>query len=41
MKKLENCVVRNWDKVYCELLNKIINEGELFENRTGVDTLSI
>lgn len=39
--KLENCVVRKWDKVYCELLKKILEEGELFENRTGIDTLSI
>jgi len=39
--RLENCVVREWDKVYCELLKKILEEGELFENRTGIDTLSI
>lgn len=37
----ENSVVRKWDKVYCELLQKILDEGELFENRTGIDTLSI
>ena len=37
----ENCVVRKWDKVYCQLLKKILKEGELFENRTGIDTLSI
>lgn len=37
----ENSVVRKWDKVYCELLKKILKEGELFENRTGIDTFSI
>ena len=37
----ENAIVRDFDKQYCELLKKILNEGELFENRTGVDTLSI
>lgn len=37
----ENAVVRQWDKVYCELLKKILSEGEIFHNRTGIDTLSI
>ena len=37
----ENSVVRQWDKVYCKLLKKILKDGELFENRTGIDTLSI
>ena len=37
----ENAKVRKWDKVYCQLLKKILKEGELFENRTGIDTLSI
>ena len=37
----ENAIVRDFDKQYCGLLKKILNEGELFENRTGVDTLSI
>ncbi len=37
----KNAVVRDFDKQYCELLKKILNEGELFENRTGIDTLSI
>ena len=37
----ENAIVRDFDKQYCELLKKILEEGELFENRTGVDTLSI
>ena len=37
----ENAIVRDFDKQYCELLKKILSEGELFENRTGIDTLSI
>lgn len=37
----ETSVVSQWDKVYCNLLKKILKEGELFENRTGIDTLSI
>ena len=37
----ENSVVRQWDRVYCQLLKKILKEGELFENRTGIDSLSI
>ncbi len=37
----ENAIVRDFDKQYCELLKKILSEGELFENRTSVDTLSI
>lgn len=37
----ENAKVSEFDKKYCELLKKILNEGELFENRTGIDTLSI
>lgn len=37
----ENSVIRDWDKVYCNLLKKILKQGELFENRTGIDTLSI
>jgi len=37
----KNSVIRDWDKVYCQLLKKILKEGELFENRTGIDTLSI
>lgn len=36
-----NAKVRKWDKVYCKLLKKILKEGELFENRTGIDTYSI
>lgn len=37
----KDAVVRDFDKQYCELLKKILEEGELFENRTCVDTLSI
>lgn len=37
----ENAIVREWDKIYCNLLKEILKEGELFENRTGIDTLSI
>lgn len=39
--KLENCIVRKWDKIYCELLKQILKEGEEVENRTGVNTISI
>ena len=39
-KKLENCVVRKWDKVYCELLKQILTEGEEVENRTGINTMT-
>ena len=38
---IETAKVSKWDKIYCELLKKIMTEGEIFENRTGVDTLSI
>lgn len=37
----ENAIVRDFDKKYCELLKKILEEGELCENRTGIDTLSV
>lgn len=37
----ENAVVGEFDKKYNELVEKIINEGEVFSNRTGVDTLSV
>ena len=33
--------VSEWDHIYCGLLKQIIEEGEIFENRTGIDTLSI
>ena len=38
---IETAKVNKWDKIYCELLKKIMLEGEIFENRTGIDTLSI
>lgn len=37
----EDAVVRDFDKAYCELLKDILKNGELFENRTGIDTLSV
>ncbi len=37
----EDYKVREFDKKYCELLKKILTEGEFFENRTGIDTLSV
>ena len=33
----KDAVVRDFDKQYCELLKKILEEGELFENRTGLN----
>ena len=38
---LETANVSKWDKIYCDLLKKIMTEGEIFKNRTGIDTLSI
>lgn len=37
----DNCKVTKWDKIYCELLKKIVNEGIYTSNRTGVNTYSI
>ena len=37
----KDAVVRDFDKAYCELLKDILKNGELFENRTGIDTLSV
>lgn len=37
----ENYKIRDFDKAYCELLKDILKNGELFENRTGIDTLSV
>lgn len=37
----ETAKVSEWDHIYCKLLAQIISEGEVFENRTGIDTLSI
>jgi len=33
--------VTEFDKIYCSTIKEIINHGELCENRTGIDTLSI
>lgn len=35
------CKVTEWDKLYCETLKDIIENGELCPNRTGIETLSI
>ena len=37
----KNAVVSDWDIEYCKLLKKILEEGKLTENRTGIDTISI
>lgn len=37
----EDYKIRDFDKAYCELLKDILKNGELFENRTGIDTLSV
>ena len=36
----KNAKVSEWDRVYCEIVKKILNEGVRVENRTGVDTLT-
>lgn len=33
--------VTEFDKIYCQIIKEIIDKGELCENRTGIDTLSI
>lgn len=37
----EDYKIRDFDKAYCELLKDILKNGELFQNRTGIDTLSV
>lgn len=37
----KTAIVTNWDKIYCNILKRILKKGELCENRTGIDTLSI
>lgn len=37
----ETAKVSEFDKIYCDLLKQILDEGEIFENRTGINTLSI
>lgn len=39
--KRDNIKISEWDKLYCELLEKILMKGIKTENRTGIDTLSI
>lgn len=34
-------IVTEWDNIYCQTMQDIIDRGELCENRTGIDTLSI
>ena len=36
----KNAKVSEWDKIYCEIVKKILDEGVRVENRTGVDTLT-
>ncbi|MDD3341418.1 MAG: thymidylate synthase [Bacilli bacterium] len=33
--------VTEWDTMYCQAVKNIIDHGELCENRTGIDTLSL
>lgn len=45
MKEIEvidrnNAKVSEWDKIYCEIVRKILNQGKLVKNRTGIDTLT-
>ena len=37
----KNVLISDFDTVYCNLLKEILNQGERFENRTGIDTFSI
>lgn len=37
----DNAVISEMDVAYCELVQKILNEGVQTHNRTGIDTLSI
>ena len=37
----DNAKISTWDKIYCELLEKILMEGTETENRTGINTISI
>lgn len=37
----DTCKVTEWDKLYCETLKDIIENGELCPNCTGIETLSI
>lgn len=37
----DNFMIRDFDKIYCGISEKILNNGEVFENRTGINTRSI
>lgn len=37
----ENAIVAKADTIYCELVKKILSEGVITNNRTGIDTISI
>lgn len=37
---IETAKVTEWDKIYCEIVKKILNEGILVKNRTGIDTIT-
>ena len=38
---MKNYEVRKWDKIYLDILDEIINKGQICENRTGVNTISV
>lgn len=35
-----NAKISTWDKIYCETVKRILNEGILVKNRTGIDTIT-
>ena len=37
----ETVVVSKWDKIYCNLMERILKDGELIPNRTGVSAYSV
>jgi len=36
----KNAKVSKWDKIYCEIVKKIIDDNNIVKNRTGIDTLT-
>ena len=36
----KNAKISEWDRIYCEIVKKILNEGTLVKNRTGIDTIT-
>ena len=36
----KNAKISEWDRIYCEIVKKILNEGKLVKNRTGIDTIT-